>query len=517
MTINSTSSEMTMEDGIPLQSSKSTLRLEQIASLRANGIADHIDLPQLVVCGDQSAGKSSVLEGLTGIPFPRQDGVCTKFATEIILQHTDDERKIVATIIPHHSRSGPSKDKLRQYKREFQSFAELPVAIEDAGSLMGIKGFKGLVQGPSFAEDVLRIEVLGKTGLHLSVVDLPGLIGVPSEEQTDNDVDIVHNLADSYVRNPRTIILAVVQAGNDIANQTIIKKSKSYDIDGKRTVGIITKPDLINEKTEKRIALLSKNQDTTKLKLGFFLVKNPKPTELAAGITLEQRQKNEKSYFQESPWKGQALDMDRVGIVSLRTYIQSLLDQHIEQELPKVREEIRDLMGKTEREIRSLGDERQTISEIRIFLTNLSMQFRGLVTTALNGPYDEMDSDFFLNSDSARLRAKVHRLNTDFSAFMRDDGAMRKIVDNADAGSKVEKTGQILVTEEEMKEWVKKVRAVKQQTVGPSNMNRYISAREERNSLGIIPLASSPSCSISSLAGGIVLHRYILLLFTTKL
>lgn len=68
-----------------LRSSKSVQRLEQIASLRARGIGDDIDLPQLVVCGDQSAGKSSVLEGLTGIPFPRDDGVCTKFPTGMLI------------------------------------------------------------------------------------------------------------------------------------------------------------------------------------------------------------------------------------------------------------------------------------------------------------------------------------------------------------------------------------------------------------------------------------------------
>ena len=66
-----------------LRSSNPVQRLEQVASLRARGIGDNIDLPQLVVCGDQSAGKSSVLEGLTGIPFPRDDGVCTKFPTEV--------------------------------------------------------------------------------------------------------------------------------------------------------------------------------------------------------------------------------------------------------------------------------------------------------------------------------------------------------------------------------------------------------------------------------------------------
>lgn len=61
-----------------LRSEKSVERLEQIASLRKRGISKDIDLPQLVVCGDQSAGKSSVLEGISNIPFPRAEGVCTK-------------------------------------------------------------------------------------------------------------------------------------------------------------------------------------------------------------------------------------------------------------------------------------------------------------------------------------------------------------------------------------------------------------------------------------------------------
>ena len=95
--------------------------------------------------------------------------------------------------------------------------------------------------------------------------------------------------------NPRTIILAVVQANNDIANQDIIQKSRRYDQAGERTVGIITKPDL-NEVMQKRIALLAKNEDTTKLKLWVFLI--PTPSELESGITSEQRRKAENRYFQ---------------------------------------------------------------------------------------------------------------------------------------------------------------------------------------------------------------------------
>lgn len=89
------------------------------------------------------------------------------------------------------------------------------------------------------------------------------------------------------------------------------------DQNGQRTVGVITKPDLIIVGTEKRIALLAKNQDTTKLKLEFFLVTNPTPSELAHGTTADERQRNEEHFFQSSPLKEQMLSPDRVGINSL--------------------------------------------------------------------------------------------------------------------------------------------------------------------------------------------------------
>lgn len=78
-----------------LNSARSTLRLEQIVGLRARGIADHIGLPQLVVSGDQSIEKSSLLEGITGIPFSRQDSLYTQFPTEILLKYTSKGDPII--------------------------------------------------------------------------------------------------------------------------------------------------------------------------------------------------------------------------------------------------------------------------------------------------------------------------------------------------------------------------------------------------------------------------------------
>lgn len=509
-----------------LHSRKSSVRLEQIAALRARGVGDHIDLPQLVVCGDQSSGKSSVLEGLTGLPFPRQDGICTRFGTEILLHHTDSEAlSIIATLIPYKNREDATSGAMRAYHRRLERFEELPEVIKDVGSLMGLRGYSESADGPSFAEDVLRIEVTGPIGLHLSVVDLPGIILVPNEEQTEHDVAMVHSLVDKYIANPRTIILAVVQAGNDIANQSIIMKSRIVDPDGERTVGIITKPDLINEGSQKRIALLAKNQDTTKLKLGYFLLKNPTPKELESHISPQERKDKELAFFQSSPWKEQDLDMDRVGIRSLQLFLQQLLDQHIERELPKVRDEIRTLMSEAETRLESMGEERADSTRIRLFLTRLSMSFHRLTVAALNGGYHESDCVFFphtedLQHDSqyegTRLRALIHQLNIRFAADMRVDGAKRKVVSKDEFDflpsmivKKAATDEQIQVTRNEMLEWVKEVRNAGLERLSIHLQSRRTTGIEARNCQETQITCFSRNCFTFSQVGGLVLLGHI--------
>jgi len=446
-----------------LQSPKSAQRLNQIDRLRANGISEHIPLPQLVVCGDQSAGKSSVLEAITGVPFPRRDGVCTKFATEIILRHSTEPYQITATLIPHLSRDEKSKARFRQYKKRLDSFEQLPEVISEVGAVMEIRGVGQATPGRAFAADVLRLEVVGQTGLHLTVVDLPGLIAVANEEQTEEDIALVSGLVDMYLKQSRTIILAVVQASNDIATQRIIQKAQTIDRDGSRTLGIITKPDLINKGTEQRIAVLAKNEDTTKLKLGYFLLKNPTPTELEAGITSAQRKQNELDFFDSFEWEACKLDPARVGIDALRSYVQHLLSDHIERELPKVREEIITLSKKIEQELIGLGEERSTPGQLRLFLTHLSMDFYRLSLSALEGGYYGVDSAFFgidKPLGSNRLRARVHELNSVFADEMRESSCRRKIVEKKSADydpRSVSQDAQLLVTKSELTAWVKEV------------------------------------------------------------
>ncbi|KFX96517.1 hypothetical protein O988_05265 [Pseudogymnoascus sp. VKM F-3808] len=445
-----------------LKSKKSTQRLNQIDRIREFGVGDHISLPQLVVCGDQSAGKSSALERITGIPFPREDGVCTKFPTEIILRHSTETSRITATIIPTSARSEPDKVLLRAYRKELDDFTELPDVILEAATLMRIRGY-GVNEGPAFAADVLRIEVVGNTGLHLTVVDLPGLIAVENDQQTEEDIALVDTLVDAYLKSSRTIILAVVQANNDIANQSIIRRARKFDRDGQRTVGIITKPDLINKGTEGRIASLAKNESPIKLKLGFFLLKNPSPSQLESGMSRSEQIHQELDFF--AFWKEHRLDPSRVGIIALQHFLQDLHSRHIEKELPMVRREITALLTKIDGSLTSLGEERQTPSDIRMFLARLSMKFHNLTQAAIDGNYS--DGDFFAGSNrdsSTRLRADIHCLNGEFSTYMRDKGHLRKLcIDSEpDVGSESdidpEEEGEMMrVAKHEVETWVKRV------------------------------------------------------------
>lgn len=412
-----------------LESEFITSKLNQIDKLKARGVGDHISLPQLVVCGDQSAGKSSVLEGITEIPFPRKDGLCTRFATEIVLRHSTDEYSITASIIPHTSRNQAAADELRGYRKRLDSYDDLPDVIQQSGKLMGLRGFTDDESAPPFTSDVLRIEVIGPIGLHLTVVDLPGLVS-----GADNDEKIlVESLVDSYLQNSRTIILAVIPAVSDVETQPIIRAARSFDKEGVRTVGIITKADLINQGTEDRVAAVMKNRGPIPLKLGYFLLKNPSPMELDAGITVAERRENELRFFQKPAWKKQNLNSDTVGITSLRHFLQTLLEQHIEREMPKVRLEIEELLSNAQGELDRLGQARPDIFSQRLFLSRLGEGISALTKASVDGAYQGANSGFFALAENGfpnRVRAHVHALIDSFAKFMDQKSREKEISEN---------------------------------------------------------------------------------------
>lgn len=100
--------------------------LDKIDRLRELNVGALVSLPQLVVVGDQSSGKSSVLESLTGFSFPRAAGLCTRYATQITCRR-EWQRSVTVSIIPHSGADDAAKERLREFSRSMEN------AVDEAG------------------------------------------------------------------------------------------------------------------------------------------------------------------------------------------------------------------------------------------------------------------------------------------------------------------------------------------------------------------------------------------------
>lgn len=131
---------------------------------------------------------------------------------------------------------------------------------------MGLSDGSGTDKRPTFSNDVLRLVFSGPEQEHLSVIDVPGIFRSTSDAATRDDMALVRNMVTGYMKNPRSIMLTVVPANVDVATQEILEMAKGFDPDGERTLGVLTKPDLVDKGAEpKVIALLEGSSRVQKL------------------------------------------------------------------------------------------------------------------------------------------------------------------------------------------------------------------------------------------------------------
>ena len=184
-----------------------------------------------------------------------------------------------------------------------------------------------------FSTDVLRLEIDGPDQEHLSIIDVPGLFQRHKEGVTTKaDIELVQKMVYGYMRNPRSVMLTVIPANVDIATQGILEKAEELDPEGIRTLGVLTKPDLVDKGAEHNVVALITGREH-QLRLGWHLVRNAGQSELSN--ILEKRREAEKKFFDTTdPWKD--LDKGKVGINSFRQRLQEVLSDHIRREFPKV-------------------------------------------------------------------------------------------------------------------------------------------------------------------------------------
>ncbi|PNH73890.1 hypothetical protein VD0001_g3673 [Verticillium dahliae] len=218
-----------------LNSPEAKALLDTIDKLRSINVGDIISLPQIIVVGDQSSGKSSVLEAISRVPFPVKGDLCTRFATELVLRLSSTSY-VNVTIRFAKGSSGDQEP----FHREELDLSRLPSLIEEATERMGIRPGSDV----GFSRDVLRIEVSGPDVPSLTLVDLPGFYHSSTGEQSLEGIKVVNRLVKSYMAQEQSIILAVLSASRQLASQRILDETREHDPKRLRTLGVITKPDV---------------------------------------------------------------------------------------------------------------------------------------------------------------------------------------------------------------------------------------------------------------------------------
>ena len=386
--------------------------LDTVDNLRNHGIDDFLDSPQIVVIGDQSSGKSSVLQAIAHVPFPIKDGLCTRFATELVLR-CDQRVKKEATIQP-----APSS-----HNREVQSFKETGFDMAELPTIIAKAEQKMLADGASFSEDVLRIELHSPDLPNLTLVDLPGFYR--SEDETSaTGRQVVDRLAERYMCPNNSIILAIVSATDQVSLQKVLSKVREHDRNTERTFGIITKPDHVvpGSGDEKRLLCLVKNIDVShKLSLGWHVLRNRTETE---------NDYTERDFFDSEPWS--LIPSRNRGVVSLRAKLSKTLLQHIKKKLPTLMQSIEENLNERKKRLTQLGSPRRTPNEIRSYLDHIASQLERLSRDALDGNYtDKFFGELYQQSNGSpdhsgrirKLRALIRDLNHTFAYVLETKGA----------------------------------------------------------------------------------------------
>ena len=204
--------------------------------------------------------------------------------------------RITISIKPSNT-SNERRERLRAWIHEVeelthQNFKEIMQKVSSsyqyslqAGDLMTFKVKEVMGIGPidqktssaksTFSQDVLIIEICGPNEEHFSIIDVPGIFRNKTPGvTTDQDIAMVRQMVIKYMKNERSVIMAIVPANADIATQEIVELAGECDKSGDRTIGVLTKPDLVDDGAEKAVIDLLLG-DSYPLRLGWFVVKNP--------------------------------------------------------------------------------------------------------------------------------------------------------------------------------------------------------------------------------------------------
>ncbi|XP_073477994.1 dynamin-1-like protein isoform X5 [Aquarana catesbeiana] len=316
--------------------------------------SDVIQLPQIVVVGTQSSGKSSVLESLVGRDLlPRGTGIVTRRPLILQLVHVspDDRRKTSGEDNEMDAWKNPRLKGvdaeewgkfLHTKNKIYTDFDEIRQEIENETERISGNN-KGISSEP------IHLKIFSPHVVNLTLVDLPGLTKVPVGDQP-KDIEVqIRELIFRYISNPNSIILAVTAANTDMATSEALKIARECDPDGRRTLAVITKLDLMDAGTDAMDVLLGR---VIPVKLGIIGVVNRSQLDINNKKIVADSIRDEYAFLQK---KYPSL-ANRNGTKYLARTLNRLLMHHIRDCLPELKTRINVLAAQYQSLLNSYGE-----------------------------------------------------------------------------------------------------------------------------------------------------------------
>ncbi|KAF7724041.1 hypothetical protein EC973_001417 [Apophysomyces ossiformis] len=373
--------------------------IDKINKIRSYGLNKMITIPQIAILGDQSSGKSSVLEAITKLSFPRNIETCTRFATQVSLRHGITSQ--MSAFIDGES--------------EFNKRYQAQNANWDVHAIVTAAN-KILCANAEISEKVLEITISGPSLSPLTIIDLPGYINTTIDGQDKAIVQTIRTINTRYIKDNRTIILAVVPANVDLNNIYVLGEAERYDQNNERTIPIVTKPDAIEPDLLPNLiqTILNKRKF---MKLGYLVMRNSSYKDI--NMPWEDARRLEEEFFRSSPLWSQVPDANK-GRVSVKIFLGELLYNHIKKELPFLKKDILELVFKYEKEIDGLGSPVLSAGMAKTKYFEFILKLKSSLVAFLDGDYS-FDYISQCNSNFKKQNSVTTDIDINASSANEDD------------------------------------------------------------------------------------------------
>ena len=363
-----------------------------IDQLRDCGVNEYIKLPRICSLGTQSSGKSSVLESIVGLDFlPRGDGVVTRRPLELRLCHINSGEPWAI----FEERKG----------QKFTDFIKVRETIEALTDEVCNKN-KNIIDKP------IVLNVYSQTCPDLTLVDLPGVTRVPIGDQPKNIEQITKDMARRYAEDPLTIILCVIAANSDIATSDGLMLAKEIDTSGSRTLGVLTKLDIMDAGTDARRVLMN---EEIPLKLGYVGVKNRSKQDLINKLSMAETSRKEREFFKSHP-SYKNLPPGHLGTDVLINKLTKIYFRIIRENLPRIIKAINDRVKTAEEELQSLGQPMPTDDAGKMsLLWNMINEYCDIFRKVLQGKCNNKNLSFLDGEGGFKIKILYKKLLEEFT------------------------------------------------------------------------------------------------------